>query len=80
LVAESAQTEEACNAVLRTIDRTVSAIHEHEKDPDEVPWESLNEEWSQVLRNFQTATRIELGVNSTDQGSAGSDTSQHAKS
>jgi hypothetical protein len=79
LVAESAQTEEACTAVLRTIDRTVSAIHEHEQDPDEVLWESLNEQWSQVLRNFQTATRIELGVDRTDQGSAGSNTSQQAK-
>lgn len=27
-----------------------------------MPWESLREEWSQVLRNFETAARTELGV------------------
>jgi hypothetical protein len=60
LVAESAQPEEACAAVLHTIDRTVGAIHEHEKDPDEAPRESLNEQWSQVLRNFgRSQDRVE---------------------
>jgi hypothetical protein len=32
LVTESAQTKEACQAVLRTLDRTVDAIHDHEED------------------------------------------------
>ena len=62
LVAESGHTQEACAAVVRTIGRTVGAIHEHEEDPDGVPWESLNEEWGHVLRDFQAASRIELGI------------------
>jgi hypothetical protein len=52
----------SCATVMRTIGRTVGAIHEHEKDPDGVPWESLNEDWSRVLRDFRAATRIELGL------------------
>jgi hypothetical protein len=78
LVAESGQTQEACAAVMRTIGRTVGAIHEHEEDPDEVPWESLSEEWAQVLRDFQAASRIELGIRSADQVAGRSSASQHA--
>jgi hypothetical protein len=64
LVAESRPTEEACATVMWTIGQTVGAIHEHDSNPNRVDWGTLNDELSHALRNFQTAAKAELGVDS----------------
>jgi hypothetical protein len=74
LVAESTRTEAACGTVMRTIGRIVGAIHECETDPDGLRWDELNEEMEQALREFQAATRAELGIH-TGPGAAGRPTS-----
>ena len=60
LVSDSPQTEGACGAVMRTIGQVVGAIHERERDPGDVPWDELNEEIEQALRNFQATSKAEL--------------------
>ena len=47
---------------MRTIRQTIRVIHEHEDDPDGVPWDSLDEGWTKVLSNFRSAARTELVV------------------
>ena len=73
LVTESARTETACRTVMRTIRQTIRVIHEHEDDPDGVPWDSLHEGWTKVLSNFRSAARTELGVDMPDPGAEPSD-------
>lgn len=62
LVSQSLGTHEACRKVLRTIGETLTVIHELSTDLDAGPWEELNNNMADSLREFQNAARTELGA------------------
>jgi hypothetical protein len=63
LVNENAATETACRNVLRSLESSMTVIHELESGPGTVPWKELNDDMSHALREFQSAARAELNVN-----------------
>ena len=66
LVLESTTTYESCRAILNSLGRSQAIIHSEDSLTTEVALRAINDEMSRLLREFQVATREELGISGVD--------------